>query len=156
MFRLGILLFIALGVSSCNDCTNCTPFTTEPYMYVHFLNAADSSNKVVIIDSINHESVASSRYYADTTFSYKLPLDMNLDQSLVELSFRDTTDINTPITGVLDIIYEREFERRTDNYIIVDCFIIEVESSFPIFRLYCSDSTNENCNSIDVTAKIYL
>ncbi len=156
MFRLSIFLLTIIGTYSCSDCTNCTPFTTEPYMNLHFLSAADTSNKVVIIDSINHESVSGSRYYMDTTFFYNLPLDMNLDQSQVLLSFRDTTDMNTSLSGVIDIIYDRQFEKRQDNYLVVDCFVTSIESNFPIFGFSCSDSTYENCKSNYVTAQIYL
>ena len=151
-----ILLLFIIGFNSCNECTNCTPFTTEPYIKLHFLNAADSTNKIVIIDSVNHEAVHDSKFFEDTTYSYRLPLNMNFDESLVALAFRDTSNINIPLTGTLNILYERQFERRDDNYIIVDCFILNIEDNFPIFGLYCNDSTYINCRSNDVTAQIYL
>jgi hypothetical protein len=145
-----------LIISGCSDCQDCQPFTDEPYINLRFLNIADSSHKIVIVDSINHVSASSSKYFQDTTSLFRLPLNMNLDVSDVALVFRDTTDIDTPLTGDLSIAYEREFFKRDDNYIIVKCFINTVESSFEYFELYCRDSINNTCESNDLTARIYF
>ena len=81
---------------------------------------------------------------------------MNLDESNIALVFRDTTDLATQLSGTLTVIYEREFFNRSDNYVIVRCFVMTAESSFENFELYCSDSINTTCESDDLTARIYF
>ena len=150
------MMVFLLSISGCSDCQDCEPFMGEPYMNLRFLNLADSSYKVVIVDSINNQPASFSRHLQDTTSLFKLPLNMNLDQSIVSLVFRDTTDIENRLSGILDISYERVFEKRDDNYVVVRCFINAAQSSFENFELYCRDSVDITCESNDLTARIYL
>ena len=156
MQRLIAFLVLILVFSACNDCSDCVEFTAEPLMNLQFLNEADDKAKVVIIDSVNNMSTQISRHLSDTSSFFQLPLDMNADQSSIFLEFRDATYDSLSYSGTLNIFYERVYERRNDNFIIVNCFINEITSDFTNLRLYCSDSVEQTCLNNDLVATIRL
>lgn len=154
MVRKLLIILIGIGLYSCNDCNDCGSFNTEPLMQLQFLNATDGSPRIVIIDSVNYQSSSISRTLDDTASTFQLPLNMNADMSVVNLVLRDTTDLLTSISGIIEVSYNREFERRSDNFIIVNCFVNDVNVSFQGLELYCNDSINQTCKSDGLTAKI--
>lgn len=123
-------------------------------MQLQFFNTSDGSPRIIIIDSVNYQSSSMSRNLDDTASTFQLPLNMNADMSVVSLVLRDVTDPSTSINGIIEVSYEREFERRSDNFIIVNCFVNNVEVNFPGLELYCNDSINQTCKSDGLTAKI--
>lgn len=156
MPRSLIILAIALAVSSCNDCQDCVEFTAEPVMNLQFLNEVDDGAKTVIIDSVNFMSTSVSRHLDDTSSVFKLPLNMNADESEFYLVFRDATNDSLTYSGTLNISYERMYERRNDNFVIVNCLVNSVTGNFDNLSLYCADSVEQTCLSYDLTATIRL
>ena len=154
MVRKLIILLLAAATFSCNECDDCGSFNTEPLMNLQFYNIADGSSRVVIIDSVNYQSSAISRNLDDTASAFLLPLNMNSDTSVVNLVLRDITDLSTSISGMIEIAYSREYERRSDNFVIVNCYVNDVQVSFTGLELYCNDSINQTCKSDGLTAKI--
>jgi hypothetical protein len=151
-----ILLFvIAIGINSCNDCTNCEPFTEEPFLKIRFFNQVDSTKRVIIIDSINQLFVQDFRHFQDTTYEYKFPIDTHNDTSLYQMVYRDTTNLSTYLTNSITLIYDRQFIRRDDNYIIVEVNLESFTTNFAQFELICNDSTNVECISNEAVANIY-
>jgi len=156
MKGLAVILFIALAFSTigCDDCTDCKPFTQEPFLEVRFLNKADSSKRVIIIDSVNQIYGKDLRHFKDTTSVFNFPLDMHHDTSVYQLVYRDTSALQTPYTDSIIIIYSREILRREDNYFIVEC---NLDSFLAIGEatLICKDTTGAECLSNEAYAKIY-
>lgn len=153
---LAILLFvIAVGINSCNDCKNCAPFTEEPFLKIRFFNQADSTKRVIIIDSVNNLLVQNFRHFQDTTYEYKFPIDTHNDTSLYQMVYRDTSNLSTYLTNNITLIYTRQFIGRDDNYIIVECNLENFTADFAKFELICKDSTNVECISNEAVANIY-
>jgi len=151
-FMLAICWVISL--SGCGDCTNCEPFKEEPFLKVRFLNQVDSTNQVIIIDSVNQLYVKDIRHFQDTTFEFKFPLDMHHDTAVYQLVYRKTTDLTTYINNRIELRYARQFIRRDDNYVIVECNLEDYSTDFNSFQLFCK--TNEiECISNEAIAKIY-
>ncbi|MCF6353359.1 MAG: hypothetical protein L3J06_10145 [Cyclobacteriaceae bacterium] len=109
------------------------------------------------MDSINHNWAGNYAYYKDTVNTYILPLNMNKDESNFVISYRDTSDINTYFTNTLNVFYEREYSKRTDNNITIQTTIKKISSDFNLKNFLCkSDSTNTtNCLSNDVIYQVY-
>ena len=154
-FTVIILFLITMATFSCNECTSCEPFTEEPYLEIRFLNKADSSNLVIVIDSVNQVYAGDLRHFADTTYVFKFPLDMHHDTSVFQIVYRDTTDIDTKLTNEIRLIYRRQFIRRDDNYIIVECNLEELITDFFDAKLNCKDNATIECISNEATANIY-
>ena len=156
MKGLTIMFIIAItfGAISCNDCSDCEPFTQEPFLEVRFLNKADSSRRILIIDSVNLVLAQDLRHFNDTTDIFNFPLDMHHDTSVYQIVYRDTSDLQTRLSDKITLIYSREFLRRTDNYIIVECNL-DSFIAFGDFELVCKDTTNIECISNEAYAKIY-
>ncbi len=142
-----------LGLGSCNDCPGCEPFTEEPYVKVQFLNLADSSKRVIIIDSVNNTYTKEFRHFRDTTYAFKFPLDMHRDTATFKMIYRDNNAQDTYLTNTITLVYNREFFRRDDNYLVVRCRLQELISDFTAYGLFCQDSLN--CISNEATARIY-
>ena len=141
--------------SSCNDCSNCEPFNQEPYLTIRFLNKADSSQRIIIIDSLNSIYAKDVRQFQDTTYEYKFPLDMHHDTSVFQMVYRDTSDLENYLTNKVTLTYLRQFLRRDDNYIIVECTLDNFYTDFDSEALICKDDSEINCISNEATAKIY-
>lgn len=155
-----VIVLLGFWVVSCNDCNNCEPFTEEPNVLVRFYNfpdtsSADTTRRVIIIDSVNLISTESLRHFNDTTHSFKFPLDMNNDISEFKLVYRDTSDLGNYLTNTVTIAYNREFVRRDDNYIVVQCDITNFNSDFTDHNLECKESDNNQCISNDAKASLY-
>ena len=154
-FLAAFLIVLALGVISCTDCTDCEPFSEEPFLSIRFLNQLDSSKRVIIIDSINQIFAPDLRHFQDTTYEFKFPLDMHHDTSIYQMIYRDTSNLTTYLTNTITLIYSRQFLRRDDNYIIVECNLDSFTSDFAKFELTCKDNSNIECISNEAVAKIY-
>ncbi len=151
-----ILLFTAFGLgwlAGCNDCTTCQPFTAEPYVKIQFLQLQDSAKRVIIIDSINNIYTKEFRHFNDTTNEFKFPLDMHHDTSVFAMVYRDTDALDNYLTNTITLIYDREFFRRDDNYVVVRCYLKTLTTDFAADRLTCKDSLT--CISNEATARIY-
>lgn len=155
MQKMAYTLLFLIAFTQCNTCDDCEPFAEEPYLTIRFYNAIDSTSNVVIIDSINHVWAGNYDYYQDTVNTYLLPLNMHEDVSVFVISYRDTSDLNTPITNTLNVTYLRSYLKRTDNIIIQQCDIIETTSDFSIKNLVCGESLNETCISNEAIYQIY-
>lgn len=153
MQKIPLFVLIMALVVSCNNCTDCEPFSEEPYVKIRFYNAADSSANVVVIDSINHIWAGDLEYYQDTVHTYQLPLNMHEDVSNFTLTFRDTIDYATFLTKELSVSYTREYIKRPDNNIVVQNNISEITSNFNKATLVCGDSLT--CLSNDAIYQIY-
>jgi hypothetical protein len=149
------LFTILVMASSCNDCSNCEPFTQEPFLTIRFLNKADSSQRIIIIDSLNSIYAKDVRQFQDTTYEYKFPLDMHHDTSVFQMVYRDTSDLENYLTNKVTLTYLRQFLRRDDNYIIVECTLDNFYTDFGSEVLICKDDSEMNCISNEATAKIY-
>lgn len=149
-----ILIILAGLQIACDECSSCEPFTEEPYVLVRFYNAADSSKRVLVIDSVNQISTAGYRHFNDTTWEYKFPLNMQADTSDFALVVRDTSHLDS-ITyyHFIRFNYTRQFERRDDNFIISECNLISLETSFLQASLVCKEE--EKCISNDAKASFY-
>ena len=150
-----LLFFIAFCMSSCDDCTNCEPFTEEPYLTIRFLNKADSSKRVIIIYSVNQDLGRELRHFQDTTYEYKFPMDMHHDTAVYQIVYRDTSDLAPYVRNNITLIYDRQFLRRDDNYIVVECNINGFTTDFGEYELICKDTSNIECISNVAIAKIY-
>lgn len=151
----GILLFAFAGLSSCSDCTDCTPFTEEPIVEVRFFNAADSSKMVIIIDSVNQVPAATLRHFQDTTYSFRFPLNMHEDISRFELVYRDTTEISGKARhNWIQFNYQRSIVRRQDNYIVTECSLQGLNTSFYLAELVCNEE-DPYCISNESKTNIY-
>ena len=157
MKGLTVILFfvIAFGTSSCDDCTNCEPFTEEPFLQIRFFNQVDSTTRVIIIDSVNQVLTQDLRHFQDTTNEYKFPLDMHHDTSVYQMVYRDTSNLTTYLNNEITLIYSRQFLPRDDNYIIVECNLDSFTADFAKFELICKDSTSIECISNEAVANIY-
>ena len=156
MQKLVLFLVVTFVFMQCNTCNDCEPFAEEPYLKIRFYEAADSSSNVVIIDSINHKWAGNFSYYQDTVNTYLLPLNMNNRMSDFVITYRDTTDITTYLTNTLQVKYEIEYLKRTDNNIIIQSFITETSSDFTTKNLLCKDDPlNTTCLSNDAIFQVY-
>lgn len=149
------LIIIAFTTSSCDECTTCEPFTEEPFLKVNFFNQVDSSKRVIIIDSVNQVFSQDLRHFQDTTAEYKFPLDMHHDTSIFQMVYRDTSNLTTYLVNEITVIYSRQFLRRDDNYIIVECNLDSFSTDFAEYELICNDTSNIECISNEAVAKIY-
>ena len=148
-------LVIAFSTSSCNDCSNCEPFTEEPFLKIRFFNQVDSSQRVIIIDSVNQLLVHDLRHFQDTTHEYKFPIDMHDDSSVYQMVYRDASNLTNYLTNEIILVYQRQFIRRDDNYVIVECNLESFTADFANFMLICKDSTNIECISNEAITNIY-
>ena len=137
MKGLAVILFfvIAFCTSSCDDCTNCEPFTEEPFLQIGFFNQVDSTTRVIIIDSVNQVLALDLRHFQDTTNEYKFALDMHHDTSVYQMVYRDTSNLTTYLKNEITLIYSRQFLPRDDNYIIVECNLDSFTADFAKFEL---------------------
>jgi hypothetical protein len=149
------LIVIAFGASSCTECTDCEPFTEEPFLQVRFFNQVDSTKRIIIIDSINQLLVQDFRHFQDTTYEYKFPVDMHHDTSVYQMVYRDTSNLSNYLTNEIILIYNRQFITRDDNYIIVECDLESFTADFAKFELICKDTSNIECISNEAVANIY-
>ena len=149
------ILTLIVIASSCNDCTTCEPFKQEPYLTVRFLNIADSSKRIIVIDSLNSIYAKDVRQFQDTTYEYKFPLDMKHDTSVFQLVYRDIANLDQYLTNKVTLTYLRKFLRRDDNYIIVECDLDNLSTDFEIEELVCKENTEMKCISDEAVAKIY-
>lgn len=152
------LVIILIGLSlfnlSCNDCSNCEPFTQEPFVTVRFYNAADTTKRILVIDSVNQLPTAGLRHFSDTTWEFKFPLNMQEDVSSFSIVARDTSHLDS-ITyyHTINFNYTRQFVRRDDNYVISECDLVGMETSFVQDTLVCRE---ENfCISNYAKASLY-
>jgi len=150
-----LLVLIIFGSSSCNDCTNCEPFTEEPFLTIRFYNQADSSKKVIIIDSVNQVLSRDLRHFEDTTYEYRFPLDMHHDTSVYQMVYRDTSNLSVYLKNEIRLIYNRKFLRRDDNYVIIECELDDITADFAGIELICKDNAINECISNEAVAKIY-
>jgi hypothetical protein len=148
-------LFLILAVLGCDDCNNCEPFTEEPNVLVRFYNYADSTNQIIIIDSVNNVDAGTLRHFQDTTYTFRFPLDMTEDISEFRLIYRKASNPDSVIYNQLSISYYRDFVRRDDNDIIVQCDLTGFQSDFREAVLICKDSTAAICISNDAKINIY-
>jgi hypothetical protein len=116
---------------------------------------ADSSERIVTIDSINQAPSADIRQFIETSFEYQFPLDMHSDTSRYDLVYRDIDDTVTIYRNRIMLTYSREFLKREDNYIIIKANLSSFESDFLLDKLSCKDSTNIECISNEATARVY-
>ena len=149
------LVTITLLFSSCSDCSDCKPFDHEPYLTIRFLNQVDSSNRIIIIDSLSTIYAKDIRQFQDTTYEYRFPLDMHHDTSVFQMIYRDTSDLKTYLNNKITLTYSRQFFRRDDNYIIVECDLDSLTTDFAIEVLVCKDNSEIECISNEAIAKIY-
>ena len=154
-FAIIFLFAIAFGTSSCTECTDCEPFSEEPFLKVRFFNQVDSTNRIIIIDSINQLFVKDFRHFQDTTYEYKFPVDSHRDTSVYQMVYRDTSNLSSYLSNEISLIYSRQFLRRDDNYIIVECNLESFTADFAKFELICKDTTNVECISNEAVANIY-
>lgn len=153
-YLIGIFLGLIVLNVSCSDCTNCEPFTEEPYVLVRFYNAADSSKRILVIDSVNQTPAAGLRHFNDTTWEFRFPLNMHEDISTFDIVARDTTDHDSIIYNhFIKFEYTRQFVRRDDNYIVTECDLISLEANFTGLSLICKEE--EVCISNDAKASLY-
>ena len=151
--------YILLGLVglqvSCNDCTSCgEPFTEEPYVLVRFFNAADSSNRVLVIDSVNQTPASGFRHFNDTTWEFKFPLNMHSDTSDFNLVVREASHLDSiSYNHFIRFNYTREFVRREDNYIVSECNLVSMETSFNPASLICKEE--DKCISNNAKASFY-
>ena len=152
-----LLLFIisAFSIYGCNECTDCTPFTEEPFLKIRFYNQVDSSKRVIIIDTVNQLYVQEFRHFQDTTSEFKFPLDMHNDTSVYQMVYRDTSDLSTYLTNEIKVIYNRAFLRRDDNYVIVECNLDTFITNFTMATLICNDNSTTECISNEAIANTY-
>ena len=151
-----IFLFTLMAsASSCNECSTCEPFKQEPYLTVRFLNKADSSKRIIIIDSLNSIYAKDVRQFQDTTYEYKFPLDMEQDTSVFQMVYRDTSNLNQYLSNKVTLTYLRQYLRRDDNYIIVECNLDNFFTDFDSEELICKENSEEKCISNEAVAKIY-
>ena len=153
-----ILLFLiafVLLAGSCSDCSDCQPFNQEPYLTIRFLNQVDSSSRIIIIDSLNNIYAKDARQFQDTTYEYKFPLDMHHDTSVFQMVYRNTSDLKTYLTNKITLTYSRQFYRRNDNYIVVECDLNNFITDFDTDALICKDNFEIECISNEALAKIY-
>jgi hypothetical protein len=149
-----ILFATVIALGSCNDCTDCTPFTEEPFLKIRFFNG-DSTKRIIIIDSVNQVGVSGFRHFADTTYEFKFPLDMHHDTSIFQMIYRDTSDLVTPIKNNITVIYRRNFLRRQDNYLIVEANLDSLTTDFTKFELNCKSESDNECISNEAVANLY-
>lgn len=155
MQKMAFILLFIMAFTQCNTCDDCEPFAEEPFLTIRFSKAIDSTSNVVIIDSINHVWAGSYTSFQDTVNTYQFPLNMQENLSNFVISYRDTADLNTYYTNNLTIAYQRNYLKRTDNNIIVQCDIIEATSDFSSKILLCSDTLNITCISNEALYQIY-
>ena len=154
-FLLLYITFFAFSLSSCNECTDCEPFNEEPYLKIRFYNQADSSKKVIIIDSVNQDYVSEFRHFQDTTYEFRFALDMHHDTSVYQMVYRDTSNLSTYLTNEIIVTYNREFLRRDDNYIIVECDLDAFTTDLSASILICNDNSTTECISNEAIANTY-
>lgn len=139
---------------SCTDCTNCEPFTEEPYVLVRFYYAADSTRRTLVIDSVNQTPAAGLRHFNDTTWEFKFPLNMYDDISTFDIVARDTSHLDSiSYYHRISFDYARQFVRRADNYIIVECNLRSLNTDLTGDILECKEE--ETCISNDAKASLY-
>jgi hypothetical protein len=149
-----ILLLLGSLQVGCNDCSNCEPFTEEPFLTVRFYNAADSSRRVLVIDSVNQMPAAGFRHFNDTSWEFRLPLNMQEDFSEFNLVVRDTTHLDSiNYSHFIRLDYERQFLRRDDNFIVTECNLTELFSNFVKDTLVCQEE--DKCISNHAKASLY-
>jgi hypothetical protein len=148
-------LLITFLLSSCADCTSCEPFREEPKLKIRFFNLADKTRKVIIIDSVNQIYGQDVRFFQDTTYEYNFPLDMNRDTSVFLMVYREANNLDSFLTNKISVTYSRRFNRRDDNYILVESDIELLETDFAAAELICKDSTGNECISNEAVAKIF-
>ena len=151
-----LLLFIAIAMIGCDDCNNCEPFTEEPFVVIRFYDMVDSTRQIIVIDSINGLSTEGLRHFQDTTYSYRFPLNMTEDQSSFDLVYRNSTAYETSLKNNITVNYSREYFRRSDNYLVVQCGLTNFLTNFPGATLICKEEENNNCISNDAKANIYF
>ena len=157
MVRIILFLIISLSVLtiSCNDCLNCEPFTQEPYLRVKFLNSNDSTIKVISIDSVNQMDAKLFRHFSDTTYEFRFPLDMHQDTANFDIVYHKLANEVNYQRNSISIYYERNYIKRNDNYILVECDITESYVDSDQYILVCKDSSNVECLSNESFLKIY-
>ncbi len=154
-FVLLFLTFLAFNISSCDECNDCDPFTEEPFLKIRFYNQVDSSKRVIIIDTVNQLNVRDFRHFQDTTYEFKFPLDMHHDTAVYQMVYRDTSNLTTFLTNEITVIYSRQFLRRDDNYIIVECNLDSFTADLASFTLICKDNSTTECISNEAVANTY-
>lgn len=152
---LFIFIFISLFAFSCDDCVNCEPFTEEPYLKVLFINSSDSTEKVISIDSVNQFDAKEFRHFSDTTNVFRFPLDMQRDTSSFNLVYHKIDSVVAYQNNTLSIYYDREYVRRGDNYVVVECDINGLDFDFNKAILKCRDSSTVECISNEAFLKVY-
>jgi hypothetical protein len=150
-----LLIITAFTTSSCEECLTCESFNEEPFLKVRFFNQADSSKRVIIIDSVNQIFGQELKHFQDTTYEYRFALDMHHDTSVYHMVYRDTSNLTTYLANEIMVIYSRQFLSRDDNYIIVECNLDSFTADFAEYELICKDSSNIECISNEAVAKIY-
>lgn len=143
-----------MNISCSNDCTSCEPFTEEPYVLVRFYNAADTSKRILVIDSVNQTPAIDLRHFNDTTWQFRFPLNMHEDVSTFDIVARDTSHLDS-ITYYHSIRfdYTRQFVRRADNFIISECDLTAMETDLTNDNLECKEE--ETCISNDAKVSLY-
>ena len=152
-YSIFILIVFSSTWISCNDCSNCEPFTEEPYVLVRFYSAVDSSSTNIIIDSVNQTPAAGLRHFQDTTYEYKFPLNMHEDISNFDLVFRYEANPDSVIYHSITFYYIRQFRRRDDNYVVSECNLTEIQSSIEAYNWVCKEE--EICISNEAKASFY-
>lgn len=155
MLKIAYILLFVIAFTRCSTCDDCNPIAEEPFVKIRFYNATDSSANLVIIDSINHVWAGNYSYFQDTLNTYSLPLNMHEDSSNFVISYRDFSALDSYLTNTLNVTYSRSYLKRTDNYIIQQCDIIETTSDFTLKNLLCGDSLNITCISNEAIYQIY-
>jgi len=154
-FMTCILLMPFFLGTSCDECSNCKPFSEEPFITMRFYKQADSTERIIIIDSINHNYAKSIRHFQDTSYTFKFPLDMHNESSLFQIVYRDTSNLKTYLTNRVDISYSEQLMHRNDNYVVSVLNINNFTSDFAKYALICKDTSNIKCISNEAVAKIY-
>ena len=149
-----ILFLLGAMQVSCNDCSNCEPFTEEPFVIVRFYHAADSAKRVIVIDSVNQLPSTGYRHFNDTTWEFRFPLNMQEDFSEFNIVVRDTAYLDSiSYKHFMRFSYDRQFVRRDDNYIVLECYLTNLESSINTNSLVCREE--DICTSNYAKASFY-
>ena len=151
-----ILLFLSGWWVACSDCADCLPFEDEPYVTIRFLNPADSSFHYIIVHTVNGMAASELRHFSDTTYQYKFPLNMHADSSLFALTYSDTASGSPLQNAVITSWYSRQYVRRADNFIVVQCFLDSLATDLGPLYLKCKSNPDSTCISNEATVTIYF
>ncbi|BDC98117.1 hypothetical protein [Persicobacter psychrovividus] len=120
-FFLLLFVIVGLGMSSCNNCSDCGPEQINPTVNVRFKNFADSSEvkvKVIARAKGGEKELAP----LDSITSFSLPLDMN--------NTRASFDLDISVGGKTSPSGTYEMELGYDTASVVDIRnVIRVEAS---------------------------